>query len=33
MTLMTAELVRNMRLMGAKSISDLSSENIRFRAV
>jgi L-lactate dehydrogenase (cytochrome) len=31
MTLMTGELTRDMRLMGAGKIADLSSENIRFR--
>jgi L-lactate dehydrogenase (cytochrome) len=31
MTLMTSELTRDMRLMGARKIADLSSANIRFR--
>jgi L-lactate dehydrogenase (cytochrome) len=31
MTLMTAELTRDMRLMGARRIADLSADNLRFR--
>ncbi len=31
MTLMTAELTRDMRLMGARKISDLGASNLRFR--